>query len=122
VFVAGYANAGAVAAHLQARDRPVTLVACGTDGDPTVDDLLGAVVVDRYLRGRPLDDTETRHFERLLVASKGPDYGDARPWRRRDLEEFATAIDRRWVVPRLDDDRLVDATRESEGPTRTGDQ
>jgi 2-phosphosulfolactate phosphatase len=118
VFVGGYANAGAVAAHLADRTRPVRLVACGTDGDPTVDDHLGAVVVDRSLRGRPLDDAERDQFARLLVTSKGVGYADT-DRRHADLHEYATAIDSRWVVPALDGDSLVATSRSVEETART---
>lgn len=75
-----------------------------------MDDLLGAVVVDRALREEPLSQAEREHFVSLLATSKGPDYGDKHETRRRDLNEFATHIDRRDVVPVLRGDRLVDAT------------
>jgi 2-phosphosulfolactate phosphatase len=101
-----------VAEHLRGRDRPTYLVACGSGGQPTTDDLLGAVVVDRYLRGNPPSAAEREHFATMLVTSKGPGYADGHETRRRDLHEFATAIDRRDVVPALRGDRLVDAARE----------
>jgi len=108
VFVGGYTNAAALASHLRERDRPVYIVSCGSGGEPTTDDHLGAVVVDRYLRGRPPSDAERDHFAALLRASKGPGYTEKHETRRRDLETYATAIDSRSVVPKLVDDRLVD--------------
>lgn len=112
VFVGGYTNAAALAEHLQRRDRPVTLVSCGSSGEPTMDDLLGAVVIDRYLRDQPLTDAEAEHFELMLTTSKGPGYVDKSETRRRDLEQFATAINSRDVVPKLTEDRLVDVNRD----------
>lgn len=110
VFVGGYTNAATLAAHLRDRDRPTFLVSCGSGGEQTIDDLLGAVVIDRYLQEEPLSPAEREHFASLLVTSKGPDYAEKHETRRRDLHEFATAIDSRDVVPVLDGDRLVDAT------------
>jgi 2-phosphosulfolactate phosphatase len=110
VFVGGYTNAAALAEYLRGRDRPTFLVSCGSSGQQTMDDLLGAVVVDRYLREEPLSAAERDHFASLLVTSKGPDYAEKHESRRRDLHEFATDVNRRDVVPVLRGDRLVDAT------------
>ncbi len=110
VFVGGYTNAAALGAHLRERDRPTVLVSCGSGGQQTMDDLLGAVVIDRYLREEPLSPTEREHFASLLETSKGPDYAEKHETRRRDLHEFATEIDSREVVPVLEGDRLVNAT------------
>jgi 2-phosphosulfolactate phosphatase len=110
VFVGGYTNAGALASHLRGRDRPIRIVSCGSSGEPTMDDHLGAVVVDRYLRDQPLSDAEREQFRALLVASKGPGYAEKHETRRRDLHQYATAIDSRSVVPTLEGDRLVDAS------------
>jgi 2-phosphosulfolactate phosphatase len=109
VFVGGYTNASALAEHLSGRDRPTYIVSCGSSGHQTMDDLLGAVVVDRYLRDEPLSAAEREHFASLLVTSKGPDYAAKHETRRRDLHEFATDINARGVVPVLSQDRLVDA-------------
>jgi 2-phosphosulfolactate phosphatase len=110
VFVGGYTNARAVAAHLRERDQPIHLVSCGSGGEPTMDDLLGAVVIDRYLRGRPPSEGERERFAAMLETSKGPNYTDKHETRRLDLNRYATEIDSRDVVPVLDGDRLVDAT------------
>jgi 2-phosphosulfolactate phosphatase len=75
-----------------------------------MDDLLGAVLVDRYLRDEPPSKAEREHFATMLETSKGPGYVDKHETRRRDLREYATDIDSRSVVPTLDGDRLVDAT------------
>jgi 2-phosphosulfolactate phosphatase len=112
VFVGGYANAAALAEFLDGRDRPVWIVSCGSSGEATMDDHLGAVLVDRYLRGEPLSEAEREHFEELLVTSK-PGYDEKPDRRQRDLHEFATAINSRAVVPRLDGDRLVDAASDA---------
>ncbi|WP_049928698.1 2-phosphosulfolactate phosphatase [Halopiger goleimassiliensis] len=108
VFVGGYTNAAALADHLRTRDRPVYLVSCGSSGRSTMDDHLGAVVVDRYLRDEPLSAAEREQFASLLEASKAPDYADKPEIRRRDLGEYATAINSREVVPKLEDGVLVD--------------
>jgi 2-phosphosulfolactate phosphatase len=110
VFVGGYTNARAVADHLRGRDRPMFLVCCGSSGRQTMDDLLGAALIDRYLREERLTDAAREQFASLLVASKGEGYAEKHETRRRDLHEFATDIDRREIVPVLRDDRLVDAT------------
>jgi len=110
VFVGGFTNATAVGEHLADRDRPTYLVAAGSGGAPTLDDHLGAVVVDRALRGLALGEREREQFASLLVAAKGPGYADKHPTRKRDLHGFATALDSRAVVPELVGERLVDAT------------
>jgi len=86
-FVGGYANAGAVADHLRGRDRPTTLVACGSAGEPTTDDLLGTALIDRHLRGRPVDADDADRYTALLCASRDDGYGAEAERRRRDLEE-----------------------------------
>lgn len=108
VFVAGYTNAQAVADHLSGRNQPVFFVSCGSEGRPTMDDMLGAVVVDRYLQDLPLTDAEKEHFAALLIASKGQGYADKHETRRVDLYEFAANINSRSVVPHLRGDRLID--------------
>jgi 2-phosphosulfolactate phosphatase len=109
VFVGGYTNARTVAAHLRGRDRPIRLVSCGSGGESTMDDLLGAVLIDRYLRGHPPNEVEREQFAAMLETSKGPNYTDKHETRRLDLHRYATAIDSRDVVPVLAGDRLVDA-------------
>jgi 2-phosphosulfolactate phosphatase len=109
VFVGGYTNARAVTDHLRGRERPTYLVSCGSGGESTMDDLLGAVLIDRYLRDQPPTETEREHFATMLATSKGPDYAEKHETRRRDLHRYATAIDSRDVVPVLEGDRLVDA-------------
>lgn len=110
VFVGGYTNARAVAEHVRERPKPTYLVSCGSGGQQTMDDLLGAVVIDRYLRDEPLSDADREHFATLLETSKGPDYAEKHETRQRDLHDFATDINRRTVVPVLREDCLVDAT------------
>jgi 2-phosphosulfolactate phosphatase len=110
VFVGGYTNARAVADLLSDRDRPLTLVASGSGGQPTSDDTLGAALIDRYLAADGgLTDRERERFARLLVTSKGADYADKHPIRRRDLHEIETDIGARSVVPVLRGQRLVPA-------------
>jgi 2-phosphosulfolactate phosphatase len=111
VFVGGYTNAAAVAARLTDRNRPTRIVSCGSSGEPTVDDSLGAALIDRHIEqdGDGLSERERERFASLLVTSKGPDYADKHEVRRRDLHEFATAINTRTVVPVLAGDRLVPA-------------
>ncbi|WP_396612776.1 2-phosphosulfolactate phosphatase [Haloferax sp. S1W] len=107
VFVGGYTNAEAVAEHLRGRDRPTFIVAAGSGGEMTTDDLLGAVLIDRHLRGQPLSQSEHAHFDALLQAAKGPRYRKKNEIRQADLHEYATAINSRDVVPWLDGDKLV---------------
>jgi 2-phosphosulfolactate phosphatase len=115
VFVGGYTNAKAVADHLSDREKPTYLVSCGSSGRQTMDDLLGAVVIDRHLRGETLSDAEREHFASLLITSKGHDYADKHETRQRDLHEFATEINSREIVPKLDGDRLVDVGPKADG-------
>jgi 2-phosphosulfolactate phosphatase len=110
VFVGGYTNARAVADLLSDRDRPLTLVASGSDGRPTPDDTLGAALIDRYLTADgEVSDRDRERFARLLVTSKGDGYADKHPIRRHDLYEIETDIDARSVVPVLQGQKLVPA-------------
>ncbi|MFB6103599.1 MAG: 2-phosphosulfolactate phosphatase [Halobacteriaceae archaeon] len=109
VYVGGYTNARAVGTHLRERATPTYLVAAGSEGDPATDDVLGAVLIDRYLRADPPTDRERTQFRILLETAKGPDYGGDHDGRAADLYEYAMAIDSRSVVPRLEGQKLVDA-------------
>ncbi|AFK18290.1 2-phosphosulfolactate phosphatase [Haloferax mediterranei ATCC 33500] len=109
VFVGGYTNAEAIAEYLQDRDRPTFIVAAGSGGEMTTDDMLGAVLIDRHLRDQPLSHAERAHFDVLLQAAKGPRYEEKHEIRQADLHEYATAINSRDVVPWLEGDKLVRA-------------
>ncbi|WP_423746564.1 2-phosphosulfolactate phosphatase [Haladaptatus sp. SPP-AMP-3] len=113
VFVGGYTNAAAVANLLADRDRPLTIVSCGSGGDPTIDDTLGAALIDRHLDPAldGLSERERDRFARLLVTSKGPRYDEKHKVRQRDLHDYETDINSRSVVPVLRGDRLVPAER-----------
>lgn len=108
VYVGGPTNAAAVARHLTGTDGPIYLVSAGTRGYIAPEDHIGATIISRHLVGEPITDRELDRFRRRIELAKGRQYKYANPIRRRDIEEYATAIDRRSVVPRLDGDRLVD--------------
>ena len=111
VYVGGTTNAAALGHWLREDDRPTYLVSAGSKGEPAIEDHLGAVLVSRHLHGVPVSDVETELYARLLDVAKGVDYVNEHETRRRDVREFVAAFDSRTVVPRVDGDRLVDATR-----------
>jgi len=108
IFVGGFTNAAAVADLLMKRGRRITIVACGSSGEPTTDDTLGAALIDYHLEEQPeLSPRERERFASLLVTAK--DYRNKHEIRRRDLHEFETDINSRSIVPVLQGRRLIPA-------------
>lgn len=112
VFVGSTTNAAALADHLRARERDTYLVSAGSGGDVAVEDHVGATLVSRHLDGIPPADAERDLLRRQLLTAKGADYVERHELRRRDVREYAMAIDSRSVVPALVGDALVDASGE----------
>lgn len=108
VYVASTTNAGAAGHHLRTVDGPITLVAAGCEGERAPEDLLGARLVARYAAGYPVDDALRAAVADRVLDVRPP--AEQPEHRQRDLA-FATDVDSRAVVPRLDGDRLVDAGR-----------
>ena len=109
VYVGSTTNAAALGAYLRDDDRPVHLVSSGSKGEVAVEDHIGATLVSRYLDGVPVAETELDLFRRQLKRAKGVDYVDKHPIRRRDVLEYAMDVNARAVVPKMEDDVLVDA-------------
>lgn len=113
VYVGTTTNAAAVAERLRGDDRPTYLVSAGSKGEEATEDHVGAVLLARYLAGEPPADVERQVFRDVLEVAKGHDYVDKHEVRRRDVQNYAMAIDSRSVVPHLVGDRLVDVSGES---------
>lgn len=113
VYVASTSNARAVGHALREISGPVTLVAAGRDGDPVPEDILGALLVSRHATGAPVDAELREGYAKRLRDLRAP-LSALPEHRRRDILEFVTALDSRSVVPRLDGDRLVDTTTDTE--------
>ena len=109
VFVGSTINAAAVGEFLRERSRSTYLVSAGTCGSVAVEDHIGATLISRYLDGLSPAATELDVYRRHLEVAKGEDYVERAACRRRDVEEYATDIDGREVVPHLRGDSLVDA-------------
>jgi 2-phosphosulfolactate phosphatase len=110
VYVGSTMNAKALGEHLRRRDRPTHLVSAGSKGDVAIEDHIGATLISRYLDGIPVAETEREILRRQLRTAKGPDYVDTHEVRRRDVLDYAMAINDRTVLPRLRDGALVDAS------------
>lgn len=118
VYVASLSNARRVAAFLDALDddRPVITVAAGSNGKPSPEDTVGGVLVQRYLAGDDPTEAELDLYREVVTAGKAAKYSRKAAIRYRDLLEFATAVDTRTAVPKLDGQRLVDVSdEESDG-------
>jgi 2-phosphosulfolactate phosphatase len=113
VYVGGTTNADALATHLRATTDPTYLVAAGSDATPSTEDYVGAILVGRYLADVPPTPVERDRHRGLVVGAKNTDDLERSAVRRADVEEYATALDSRSVVPKLVGDRLVDVTRET---------
>lgn len=122
VYVGGPTNAGALAAHLGGTAPTPYLVSAGSRGFVAPEDHIGASIVGRRLAGEAIPDRDLDRFRRGIELAKGRQYKYSHPIRKRDVEDFATAIDTRAVVPRLEGDRLVDVaaarTASSAAPKR----
>jgi len=110
VYVGSTMNAAAVADRLRGAGETY-LVSAGSRGEIAVEDLVGATLIGRRLDGHPVSAVERELFRRQLRTAKGPGYVDTHELRRRDVIEYAMAIDSREVVPRLEGATLVDAAR-----------
>lgn len=113
VYVASTSNAAAVGHALRETTEPVTLVAAGRDGEPTPEDVLGALLISRHATGTPVDAELRSNYAARLRDLRAP-LSELPEHRRRDITEFVTAIDSRSAVPRLDGDRLVDDAVDTE--------
>lgn len=114
VFVGSTMNAAALGAHLRRREDPVHLVSSGSRGAVAVEDHIGATLISRRIDGVPVADTERELFRRQLRTAKGADYIETHDIRRRDVLDYAMAIDSSGVLPKLVGERLVDVGSVSE--------
>jgi 2-phosphosulfolactate phosphatase len=108
VYVGSTTNAAAIAAHLDDSDAPTYIVSSGSKGSVAVEDHVGATLVSRHLDGIPPADAEREILRRQVEVAKGEDYTERHELRRRDVYDYAMALDSRSVVPHLQGDRLVD--------------
>nr|WP_228546105.1 2-phosphosulfolactate phosphatase [Halegenticoccus tardaugens] len=108
VYVGGTTNADAVAAHLRESDAPTYVVACGSKGKPSPEDLVGAVLIGRYLEDSPPSDAEIDAYRGIIYAAKGRKYATKAEIRRRDLREHSTTVNSRTAVPKLVGRKLRD--------------
>lgn len=106
VFIGAPLNARAVGEFLRERDRPVRLVAAGCDGERAVEDLVGAAMISRYVDGLTPAQAELELWCEQIETARGPSYVQKNELRRRDVLEFATSVNARSVIPRLDGTEL----------------
>jgi 2-phosphosulfolactate phosphatase len=119
VYVGSTTNAAAVAQRVQDTDGPIHLVCAGSQGSIALEDLVGALLVVRHLRGDEPNLAALAHYHDLLVESRRPLAG-LPEIRRRDLADFVTRIDSRSIVPRLDDAGFVDDATDHATPAPSG--
>jgi 2-phosphosulfolactate phosphatase len=115
VYVGSPMNAEALGDHLRSRGRPIHLVSSGSKGAVAVEDHIGATLISRYVDSIPIAETELELFRRQLKTAKGADYLDKHELRRRDVLDYAMAINSRTVLPKLNGDSLVDVGRPARG-------
>ncbi len=108
VYVGTLSNARAIADHLRDRDRPTITVAAGSKGKPSPEDVVGAVLVQRYLDGDEPTDAELARYREVVTAGKAAKYRQKAEIRYRDLLEYSIATNTREQVPQLQGQRLVD--------------
>lgn len=110
VYVGSMSNARAMADHLRGREGPVVTVAAGSKGKPSPEDTVGAILIQRYLRGDDPTAAELDAYLEVIEAAKAAKYRRKAEVRYRDLVEYSTAVDTRQVVPKLEGQRLVDVS------------
>jgi 2-phosphosulfolactate phosphatase len=108
VYVGGLVNAAALAAHLTNHDRPTYLVAAGSRGKPSPEDIVGAVVIGRYLAGQPPIESEQELYEQVAYLGKARKYAKKAEIRTTDLVEYDLQFSERAVVPKLEGQKLYD--------------
>ncbi|RLM59308.1 2-phosphosulfolactate phosphatase [Halobellus sp. Atlit-31R] len=108
VYVGSTMNAAALGRHLRDETGPIHLVSSGSKGDFAVEDHIGAALISRYLDGVPVADAELTLFRDQLKTAKGEAYIQGNDLRRRDVFDYAMAINSRTILPKLDGDALVD--------------
>jgi 2-phosphosulfolactate phosphatase len=110
VYVGGFTNGAAVAEHLREQDEPTYFVAAGSNGKPSPEDVAGALYIARHVHGIPPSEQEQATYRELVTYSKGAKYERKPQIKRTDLYEYALNFDSRTIVPRLDGQKLYDAS------------
>jgi 2-phosphosulfolactate phosphatase len=111
VYVGSTMNARALGRYLQHQDGPTYLVSSGSKGDVAIEDHVGATLISRYLDGLPPSETEIEIFEQQVRVAKGDDYADKHELRRADVFDYAANVNKSTVIPKLDGDCLVRASK-----------
>lgn len=108
VYVGALANAKAVADHLRGSDDPTYMVAAGSRGKPSPEDVVGAIVIARHLFGDPPDESERATYAEVAKTGKAPKYRQKADIRLNDLLEYDLRFSERDIVPKLEGQRLYD--------------
>jgi 2-phosphosulfolactate phosphatase len=108
IYVGGLANAAAVADHLAGSDDPTYFVACGSNGKPSPEDTVGALVIGRHVYGNGPDEVERALYREVAHHAKAPKYAEKADRRLTDLVEYDLTFSERAVVPKLDGQKLYD--------------
>jgi len=108
VYVGGLCNAAAVAAHLADSDDPTYLVAAGSKGKPSPEDVVGALVIGRHIYGDPPGASERLVYQEIAHLAKAPKYEQKADIRLNDLVEYDLRFSESAVVPKLDGQKLRD--------------
>ncbi|ELZ09274.1 2-phosphosulfolactate phosphatase [Halovivax asiaticus JCM 14624] len=110
IYVGGLTNGKAVADYLRNSDRNAYFVAAGSNGKPSPEDTVGALYIARHLHDVPPTEEQRDTYREVVQFGKGPKYEDKPRIKRTDLYEYTLAFDSREIVPKLERQRLVDAT------------
>lgn len=72
VFIGSPMNAGALASHIKENfdDHYVVLVSAGHEGNSTIEDVIGSVVISQYLRNEQVYKTEYKEILQMLPAGR----------------------------------------------------
>lgn len=108
IYVGGLTNGVALAEHLRKQDAKTRLVAAGSSGKPSPEDVAGALFVARHLLEDPPTERELSVYREMVEFSKGLKYERKPEIKRTDLYEYALQFDSRDIVPKLDGQKLYD--------------
>ncbi|WP_220222485.1 2-phosphosulfolactate phosphatase [Haloplanus salinus] len=110
VYVGGLTNSAALAEHLRKQTEPTYFVAAGSDGNPSPEDIAGAMYIARHLYGDPPTDHHRTIYREIVEYSKGAKYEHKPQIKQTDLYEYALNFDSRNVIPKLEGQKLYDVS------------
>jgi 2-phosphosulfolactate phosphatase len=113
IYVGGLTNGVALANHLREQATETYLVAAGSNGKPSPEDVAGALFIAHHLLEDPPTERELSVYREMVEFSKGPKYERKPQIKRTDLYEYVLQFNSRNIVPKLDGQKLYDVTGDS---------